>query len=101
MFSELKSMSAEELWALREKIDSVLCFKLVEERDHLGRRLRQLKTGVVSTGHARRPYPVVRPKYCNPTRPSETWPGRGREPRWLAAQLRSGKKLDDFRIQAS
>jgi hypothetical protein len=26
------------------------------------------------------------------------WPF-GRQPRWIVAQLRSGKKLDDFRIQ--
>ncbi|HTE96912.1 MAG TPA: H-NS family nucleoid-associated regulatory protein, partial [Bradyrhizobium sp.] len=35
----------------------------------------------------------------NPAKPSETWAGRGKQPRWLTAQLRAGKKLDDFRIQ--
>jgi hypothetical protein len=34
-------------------------------------------------------------------KPSETWAGRGKQPRWLTAQLRSGKLLDDFRIQPS
>ena len=27
--------------------------------------------------------------------------GRGKQPRWLVAQLRVGKKLDDFRIDRS
>jgi DNA-binding protein H-NS len=47
----------------------------------------------------RRPYPVVMPKYRNPERPSETWAGRGKTPRWLAAQLKSGRRIDDFRIR--
>jgi hypothetical protein len=37
-------------------------------------------------------------KYINPAQPSETWAGRGKQPRWLAAQLKSGKRSDDFRI---
>ncbi|RZI38176.1 H-NS histone family protein, partial [Herbaspirillum sp. HC18] len=50
-----------------------------------------------STG--RRPYPTVVPKFRNPDRPSETWAGRGKTPRWLAAKLKSGKRIDDFRIR--
>jgi H-NS histone C-terminal domain len=48
--------------------------------------------------HARRPYPQVFPKYRNPAEPSETWAGRGKKPRWLTAQLKSGKRIDGFRI---
>jgi DNA-binding protein H-NS len=40
----------------------------------------------------------VAPKYRNPENPAETWAGRGLKPRWLAAALKSGKKLDDFMI---
>jgi DNA-binding protein H-NS len=43
----------------------------------------------------------VIPKYSNPAKPSETWAGRGKKPRWLTAQLKSGKQIDDFRIQPS
>jgi DNA-binding transcriptional MocR family regulator len=32
--------------------------------------------------------------------PSETWAGRGLRLRWLAVALKSGKKLEDFRIAA-
>jgi DNA-binding protein H-NS len=46
----------------------------------------------------RRPYPTVFPKFRNPEQPSETWAGRGKKPRWLTAQLKSGKQIDDFRI---
>jgi DNA-binding protein H-NS len=100
MADEFKSMSVEELWSLRERLDSILQTKITEDKARLEQRLRLLKAGVPSN-HTRRPYPTVRPKYRNPQRPSETWAGRGRQPRWLTVQLRSGKKLDDFRIQPS
>ena len=47
----------------------------------------------------RRPYPPVSPKYRNPDQPSETWSGRGKQPRWLVAQLRLGKRIEDFSIR--
>jgi len=41
----------------------------------------------------------VPPKYRNPANPNETWTGRGRPPRWLAAELAAGKTLESFLIQ--
>ncbi len=52
-------------------------------------------------GKPRRKYPAVLPKYRNPLMPSETWSGRGKQPRWLVAALKSGRKIDDFRIGAA
>jgi DNA-binding protein H-NS len=43
----------------------------------------------------------VAPKYRNPENAAETWAGRGLKPRWLAAAIRSGKKLEDFAIAGS
>jgi DNA-binding protein H-NS len=40
----------------------------------------------------------VAPKYVNPENNSETWTGRGRQPRWLVAKLAKGAKLDQFKI---
>jgi len=40
----------------------------------------------------------VEPKYRNPANPAETWTGRGKPPRWLAAELSNGKSKDDFLI---
>ena len=34
----------------------------------------------------------------NPMDPTETWSGRGKQARWLVSALRSGGKIDDFRI---
>jgi DNA-binding protein H-NS len=36
------------------------------------------------------------PRYRNPSDTSQTWSGRGRQPRWLQQELAGGKSLDDF-----
>ena len=41
----------------------------------------------------------VAPKYRNPQNPSETWAGRGQQPKWMASQIAAGRKLDDFLIK--
>jgi DNA-binding protein H-NS len=37
-------------------------------------------------------------QYRNPNDDSQTWSGRGRQPKWIAEGLASGKSLDTFRI---
>jgi DNA-binding protein H-NS len=95
---DLKSMSADELWNLYEEVVAELSPKIAAEKNKLDERLHKLDLGD-KLEHVRRPYPKVPPKYRNPKNPAETWAGRGKQPRWLRAQLRSGKKLDDFRIE--
>jgi DNA-binding protein H-NS len=41
----------------------------------------------------------VKPKYRNPAEKAQTWTGRGRQPLWLVAASKSGKKLDSFLIK--
>ena len=94
--NDLKSMSLEELWKLHEEVVGRLGDKLVVEKAKLEERLRQLQP---KDHRVRRPYPKVFPKYRNPKNLTETWSGRGKLPRWLTPQLRSGKTLDDFRIR--
>jgi DNA-binding protein H-NS len=100
----LKSMSIDKLSKLREQIDAALSAKVIEERrtlqSELG-KLERLATGGLRAkgirGRARGP---VAAKYRNPENPAETWAGRGLKPRWLAAALKSGKKLEDFSLTA-
>jgi DNA-binding protein H-NS len=41
----------------------------------------------------------VAPKYRDPKNPENTWAGRGRTPRWMAAATKGGKaKKEDFLI---
>lgn len=42
---------------------------------------------------------AVAPKYRNPAKASETWSGRGRQPRWLAALTGAGHKADEYLIK--
>jgi len=50
-------------------------------------------------GKARKGKGSVPPKYRDPKNPENTWTGRGRPPRWLAAAMKGGKaKKEDFLI---
>jgi DNA-binding protein H-NS len=109
---DLDAMDFDELWLLHEELTKILAEKISAEKHKLERRLAQLsrgeQVGEVSnppneqrTDRPRRKYPKVLPKYFNPSAPLETWSGRGKQPRWVVAALRSGHKLEDLRIPAS
>jgi DNA-binding protein H-NS len=97
--NQLARMSVEELWTLHTEVNSVLSGKIAAEKSKLDARLREVS--VFGVERERRPYPKVLPKYHNPKNPGQTWSGRGKQPRWLAAQLGSGEKLDRFLIRRS
>ncbi|WP_228133051.1 H-NS family nucleoid-associated regulatory protein, partial [Acinetobacter baumannii] len=40
----------------------------------------------------------VEPRYRNKNNAEETWTGRGKQPRWLVAEIEKGAKLEDFLI---
>jgi len=107
---ELEAMSVDELWSLHEKISGILSARITSEKHELEKRLAVLNRGrdlieggAASRSHnangkVRRHYPTVFPKYRNPQMPSETWSGRGKQPRWLTAALKAGRKIEDFKI---
>ena len=41
----------------------------------------------------------VKPRYLDPSEPTNTWNRRGRQPRWLATKIAEGAKLQDFLIK--
>jgi DNA-binding protein H-NS len=101
--SNLKSLSIDELWMLHEATAATLAEKIAAEKKVLEERLRLLAKGHVEQtikASGRRPYPPVLPKFRNPDEPSETWAGRGKQPRWVRRQLRSGKRMDDLLIES-
>jgi DNA-binding protein H-NS len=101
----LKAMSFDKLSQLRDQVDAILNAKVAEERRAMQSRLNELDRLAVSGGRAkgagRGPRGAVAPKFRNPENPAETWAGRGLKPRWLAAALKAGKKLEDFSIEAA
>jgi DNA-binding protein H-NS len=105
---DLKSLSIEELWVLHEEIATTLSDKIMIEKRGLEERLARLKGGPVEKATTtrvpapeRRKYPPVPAKFQNPSNPSETWAGRGKQPRWLVSQIKAGKKINDFLINRS
>jgi len=99
----LKSMTIDALVGLRGKIDAMLTSKVADERRSLETELVKLSRVEMGSGRSKAAFGrgvrgKVAPKYRNPENPGETWAGRGLKPRWLAAALKSGKKLEDFSI---
>jgi DNA-binding protein H-NS len=81
--------------------------RLTSEKRELEKRLAQLRresemhsasTEALGVPRERRKYPRVYPKYQNPDEPSETWSGRGKQPRWLVAALKTGHRIEEFMI---
>jgi DNA-binding protein H-NS len=95
-------MSIDELYLLRQDIAAVLAEKLVAKKDALEKRLQQLPilpgSREATELKPRRLDPAVTPKIRNSERPSETGLGVVSSATALSAQLRTGKWLDDFRI---
>src|SRR5262245_49287684 len=97
----LKSMDVEALLSLRADIDK----RLGEKRSELEQQLSRL--GSESHARAMRGWGrrssmkgrKVAPKFRGPG--GETWAGRGARPRWLAALLKQGHKLDEYAINKS
>jgi DNA-binding protein H-NS len=95
---DLATVSIDQLWTLREEVRAILSTEIDVQKRELERQLARLQGRVESKTNERRPYPKVGQKYRNPEMPSETWSGRGRQPHWVSAQLRSGKKVDELLI---
>ncbi len=103
---KLKSMSFDDLVALRDNVVRVISEKAASTRRELEQRLAAIEGLGLSRGAKRGPKPrgsklkgrKVAPKYRNPRDRSETWAGRGATPRWLRALLKSGHKLEEFAI---
>src|ERR1035437_5643024 len=108
---DLDAMSVDEMWQLHEEISRVLSVRLTSEKRELEKRLAQLRRekeirqpepadtqSLKGAPRERRKYPRVFPKYQNPDEPSETWSGRGKQPRWLVAALKTGHTIEEFVI---
>jgi DNA-binding protein H-NS len=103
MTMALKTMPIAKLQDLKSKIDAAINAKVSERRRELETELAKLAQFDGRGGKATRSgrgaaRGAVAPKYRNPENPAETWAGRGLKPRWLAAAIKSGKKLEDFAI---
>jgi DNA-binding protein H-NS len=110
--SDLNNLSDEQLRDVRTQVDEILGQRVQSRFDEYRRAAREAGFEVTfrrigEEGRARRRgqrggredrRSEIAPKYRNPENHSETWSGRGREPKWLQHQIASGKAKDDFLI---
>ena len=97
-------LSLRELRDLEGKVQRAIASARERERNELRQRIESLiedaglsvSEVLGSRSTKGRSVPV---KYVNPENRTETWTGRGRKPRWLAAKLDKGAKLEDFAVR--
>ncbi|HRK17999.1 MAG TPA: H-NS histone family protein [Hyphomicrobiaceae bacterium] len=106
----LDKLSVKELLDLEVKVRKAIETAKSRQRDAVKQKIDQLvaREGFsadelaeiygFARGRGGRKGTKVAPKYRNPDNKLETWTGRGRQPRWVAARLAKGAKLADFVI---
>ena len=102
--TDLEKLSHSELAALEARIERLKIEKRESERTALRAKLTELAREhgfdiKELIGHGKGRNGAVAPKYRDPQNPSNTWTGRGRMPRWMAAAMKGGKtRKEDFLI---
>ena len=101
-------LSLEQLLELEQEIDALLAQRRAEALEDLRQKVQEMAaesgfelSEIVGGGRGRpaKKTSKVAPKYRHPKDASLTWTGRGRQPKWLAAELEKGRKLESFLIQ--
>ena len=108
MKPDISKLSVEELKRLQVEAEALIVSKkdqaiedaydqIVAIADGLGFSIEEL----LELGEKKRKKTTrkaVEPRYRNKNNPEDTWTGRGKQPRWLVAELEKGAKLEDFLI---
>ena len=108
MKPDISKLSVEEVKRLQVEAEALIVSKkdqaiedaydqIVAIADGLGFSIEEL----LELGEQKRKKTTrkaVEPRYRNKNNPEDTWTGRGKQPRWLVAELEKGAKLEDFLI---
>ena len=105
---DIDDLSVVELTKLRARADVLIESKkdqkvedaynaIVEIAKNVGLSLEALIEFGASK-QKKAPRKAVEPRYRNVNNAEQTWTGRGKQPRWLVAELEKGAKLEDFVI---
>lgn len=105
---DIDGLSVEELKKLRARTDALIESKKDQELENAYNNILEIAKNVglslealVEFGASQQkkaPRKAVEPRYRNPNNPEQTWTGRGKQPRWLVAELDKGAKLESFII---
>lgn len=100
-------LSLKELLDLEAKVKKAIASAQAREKDEFKAEMKAMAAkrglsideifGNVRGGKSTKGGKVAI-KYRNRDNPGETWTGRGRQPKWLAAALKKGAKVQDFLI---
>jgi DNA-binding protein H-NS len=104
----ISKLNYNELVGLEAKVSAAIAKRKQDEKADLKRRIAALAKNsgfdldeIVGSstrrGRTTRGKKVA-PKYRHPKDAALTWTGRGRQPLWLASEIKKGKKLDSFLI---
>jgi DNA-binding protein H-NS len=105
---DLQKYSYRELLDLKANIDNAIAVKKHAEKSDIKKKMREMIEGagfdvgeILGNGSGKSlKGRKVAPKYANPKDASETWTGRGRQPKWLVAELAKGRSLNSFLIKS-
>ena len=104
---ELENFDIEQLKDLQDRIAAEIKRRSTQQKKDVLAKLKAMAAAsgysleelMAQGGMVTKPATrTVAPKYRHPADASQTWTGRGKQPRWVAEQLASGKSLDDLRI---
>jgi len=101
---DLENLSLKDLKQLQKDVTVAIDqYKDRERRKALAEveafaRERGLTPADLSDISLKRTRKPAEPKYANPADRSQTWTGRGRQPRWVVAAVDEGKTLEDLAI---
>jgi len=101
--TNIEKMSLKELLDLQMRVERAVVQARERERSAVKEKIEAIARGAGMSlselfGRRASKGSKVAAKYRNPDDPSETWAGRGRQPRWLAAKLKAGSKMEKFLI---
>lgn len=108
MKPDLSDLSVEDLKRLQAEAEVLIASKKDQAIEDAYNQILAIAQGVgltveeiLETGAQKRKKTTrkaVEPRYRNTNNAAETWTGRGKQPRWLVAEIEKGAKLEDFLI---
>jgi len=105
---DISNLSVEELKRLQLEAEALIASKKDQAIEDAYNQITQIAENVglsvdqiMEFGLSKRKKgsrKAVEPRYRSKANEADTWTGRGKQPRWLVAELEKGAKLEDFLI---
>ncbi|EMN2988861.1 H-NS histone family protein [Acinetobacter baumannii] len=97
---ELKDLQLEAAKLIEIKKEQAIedaYLKIISIAESVGYSVEDLlKVGAANS--KKKAHKSVKPRYRSKANEQDTWTGRGKQPRWLVAEIEKGAKLEDLRI---